>query len=356
MSATTESPSTSTADSSSGDAATTATSTTASGTESTGGEDGCALSGQTGACTDVTECGPGSLSVLGTCDDVPSVQCCLDGAVSCSVDAAPGLCLPVAQCPRGLDQTPGLCPGAADVQCCSDPAGACDPDAAPLPNEGLVEVAWDPTCPAGMIAIDAFCIDRHEASLVVVDGDGDVVSSHSPYVHPVVDVRAVSIEGAVPQGYVDADTAAAACAAADKRLCTDAEWLRACRGRADHTYPYGDDLEPGVCNDARAQHPAVEYFGTADAWIWSQLGHPCILQVPDGVQTTGAHPGCVSDDGAFDMVGNLHEWTADPAGTFRGGFFVDTVLNGPGCGYATTAHDRSHWDYSTGFRCCASPT
>lgn len=53
------------------------------------------------------------------------------------------------------------------------------------------------------------------------------------------------------------------------------------------------------------------------------------------------------------MMGNLHEWTADPAGTFRGGFYVDTLLNGPGCLYKTTAHDIHHWDYSTGFRCCA---
>ena len=53
------------------------------------------------------------------------------------------------------------------------------------------------------------------------------------------------------------------------------------------------------------------------------------------------------------MMGNLHEWTADPDGTFRGGFYVDTVINGPGCLYATTAHATSHWDYSTGFRCCA---
>jgi hypothetical protein len=52
-------------------------------------------------------------------------------------------------------------------------------------------------------------------------------------------------------------------------------------------------------------------------------------------------------------MGNLHEWTADPAGTFRGGFFVDTRVNGNGCLYRTTAHDTSHWDYSTGFRCCA---
>jgi formylglycine-generating enzyme required for sulfatase activity len=55
----------------------------------------------------------------------------------------------------------------------------------------------------------------------------------------------------------------------------------------------------------------------------------------------------------LDLMGNLHEWTADPAGTFRGGFYVDTVRNGPGCLYRTTAHDVGHRDYSTGFRCCA---
>lgn len=342
-------------DSSTSTTSTTSTTGAFESTTTTGGDLACSLSGQPGTCIDVTTCPASSLSVLGTCEDVPAIQCCLPDAVSCSVDAAPGLCLPSAQCPPGLERTAGLCPGDADVQCCTDPSRACDPDAAPTPNDGLAEVSWDPACPAGMIPIDDFCIDRHEASLVVLDGDGAVIGSHSPYAHPTGDVRAVSLEGAVPQGYIDGDTAAAACAAAGKRLCDDDEWLRACRGAAGHVYPYGDALEPGTCNDARAQHPAVEYFGTNDPSIWSQLGNPCILQVPDGVQTTGAHVGCVSDDGAFDMVGNLHEWTADPAGTFRGGFFVDTALNGPGCTYATTAHDRSHWDYSTGFRCCAAP-
>ena len=53
------------------------------------------------------------------------------------------------------------------------------------------------------------------------------------------------------------------------------------------------------------------------------------------------------------MMGNLHEWVADASGTFRGGFYADTSRNGPGCLYRTTAHNRQHWDYSTGFRCCA---
>lgn len=136
-------------------------------------------------------------------------------------------------------------------------------------------------------------------------------------------------------------------------LCTDAEWLRACQGPAGTTYPYGDTREPGVCNDAREQHPAVEYFGTSEDWIWSMLGHPCINQLPDSVAPTGGHAGCVTAEGAFDMMGNLHEWTSAASGTFRGGFYVDTAINGQGCLYRTTAHSRGHWDYSTGFRCCA---
>ena len=108
-------------------------------------------------------------------------------------------------------------------------------------------------------------------------------------------------------------------------------------------------------DDARDQHPAIEYFGTTEDWIWSMLGHPCLNQLPDSLDRTGGNPDCESPDGPLDMMGNLHEWTADPAGTFRGGFYVDTMINGEGCLYTTTAHDTGHWDYSTGFRCCSDP-
>ena len=147
--------------------------------------------------------------------------------------------------------------------------------------------------------------------------------------------------------------AAAACSLAGKRLCSDDEWLRACRGAGASIYPFGDVAMPGTCNDARTCHPAIQYFESSADWIWSELGHPCLNQLPAGLAATGAHQGCVSEDGAFDMMGNLHEWTADPGGTFRGGFYVDTAINGPGCTYRTTAHTVTYWDYSTGFRCCA---
>jgi hypothetical protein len=271
----------------------------------------------------------------------------------CSVSGVPGTCELVSTC-AGMS-TPGFCPGPRDVQCCTariDAGPGCDPSVRRFPNEGLVEAPGDPGCPSGMLRVGTFCIDRYEASLVRVD-DG---TSLSPFHNPgTTRARAVSIAGAIPQGYINGRQAAAACMEAGKRLCTDTEWLRACRGPSSTTYPYGNTRMPGVCNDARAVHPAVERFGTSADWIWSRLGDACINQLPDSLAPTGAHPGCVSAEGPFDMMGNLHEWTADPAGTFRGGFYVDTYRNGEGCLYRTTAHDVGHWDYSTGFRCCADP-
>jgi hypothetical protein len=273
-------------------------------------------------------------------------------APSCTANGIPGSCIDVADCRDTRAPTPGLCAGSASIECCTPRFAdsiTCDPNARPLPNACLTEEMGDPGCPPGMAHVDTFCVDRFEAALVE-----DGVGSWSPYVNPAGHtVRAVSLRGAVPQGYISQVEAAAACQAAGKRLCSDAEWLRACQGPSTTTYPYGNTREPGTCNDARAQHPAIELYGTSDSWIYSHLDSPCLNQEAAGLAATGSHAGCVTTEGAFDMMGNLHEWTADPAGTFRGGYYVDTVLNGNGCLYATTAHDVSYWDYSTGFRCCA---
>ena len=179
------------------------------------------------------------------------------------------------------------------------------------------------------------------------------LSPWSPYLNPgTTPVSAVSLAGAVPQSNISGTQAAAACAAAGKRLCTDGEWLRVCQGPQGRTYPYGDTRMPGVCNDARAVNPAVAYFGSSDPSVFSMVGNACIDQQPGSLARTGAYSGCVTAEGAFDMMGNLQEWTADPAGTMRGGDYADTTLNGDACLYVTTAHDTTYWDYSTGFRCC----
>ncbi len=229
----------------------------------------------------------------------------------------------------------------------------CEDGDAPFANPVLEEAAGDPGCPAGMAAVEDYCIDRYEAMLAEVLPD-ESLAPWPPFVSPDgARVRALSVAGAIPQGYIDQIDAADACWEAGKRLCADDEWLRACQGPAGQTYPYGAELEPGRCNDARGCHPVVQYFETDDPWIWSELGHECINQLPEGLARTGALAECQSAEGVLDLMGNLHEWTDDPEGTFRGGFYVDTVQNGPGCLYQTTAHNVWHWDYSTGFRCCA---
>ncbi|MEM9073145.1 MAG: SUMF1/EgtB/PvdO family nonheme iron enzyme [Myxococcota bacterium] len=278
----------------------------------------------------------------------------MDEGTPCTVGGVSGTCEPVSTC-DGIS-TPGFCPGPAEIQCCTTPsAGACDPAAMPTPNAGLLEETGDPGCPAGMVDLGAFCMDRFEASLVVVDDSGAAVGSWSPFHNPGTRrVAAVSLRNAIPQGYINGRQAADACAVAGKRLCTNTEWLAACQGSAGRTYPYGTSRRAGICNDARATHPAVERFGTSADWIWSELDDACINQIPDSLARTGSHPECVTPEGVLDLMGNLHEWTSDASGVFRGGFYADTRINGEGCLYRTTAHSTGHFDYSTGFRCCAS--
>ncbi len=44
---------------------------------------------------------------------------------------------------------------------------------------------------------------------------------------------------------------------------------------------------------------------SSDDSIWSMLDNVCIGQQENTVEVAGAHAGCVSDDGAYDMMGNL---------------------------------------------------
>lgn len=262
----------------------------------------------------------------------------------------------------GVDSTVDA--GDAVVSMDGADAAWCPTDPTARPNEGLVEEAGAPGCPKGMAKIASICVDRFEASIVIVEAGKE--SSWSPYYPPPSGktYRAVSLRGAVPQGYVSGAQAKIACEASGKRLCTNDEWLRACQGPSTFTYPYGNTRMPGVCNDARTPHPAISCFGTSASWIYSELDYPGINQQATTVDRTGSNTGCVTSEGLYDMMGNLHEWIwddptkySDPvkAIDFRGGFYADTKVNGDGCLYRTTAHSFTHWDYSTGFRCCADP-
>jgi hypothetical protein len=202
-----------------------------------------------------------------------------------------------------------------------------------------------------------FCMDRYEASVDVVDGRGRTIRRHSPYHTASAGqrLRARSRRGVVPQGYFSRDQAEAACRVAGKRLCTDQEWVTACKGRRPTLFPYGREHQPGRCNDQGVSPLRKIHGGDVSKKTFGMraMNDPRLNQVPGSVARTGQFGRCRNSFGLYDMVGNLHEWTAARGGTFRGGYYLDTEENGQGCDYVTTAHDGTYHDYSTGFRCCS---
>jgi sulfatase modifying factor 1 len=217
------------------------------------------------------------------------------------------------------------------------------------------DLASDGACPPAMAHVVLFCIDRWEASLVLVGPSGDETPL-SPY-ETVNDrkVKAVSLRGVVPHGYVSQLDAKAACDAAGKRLCQEDEWVAACKGPQKTTFPYGNTREPGRCNGEATISPLSFMPANQQFPDMTNMNNPKLDQLPGTLTKTGERAGCTNAYGVFDMVGNLHEWvSADKiwGAEFLGGYFRDTAENGDGCNYKTTAHQDFYHDYSTGFRCC----
>jgi Sulfatase-modifying factor enzyme 1 len=161
-------------------------------------------------------------------------------------------------------------------------------------------------CPDDSVQVGPACVDKYEAS-VYSTTDSSLVKriqkgkarSASDLVGAVqhgvgfddygtgcpddaagcTDYYAVSIPNNLPSTYITWFQAQAACRNAGKRLASNAEWQAAAYGTPD----------PGTDN------------GTTDCNVSSVF-----VPLP-----TGSRSGCVSDVGAFDMVGNLFEWVAD---------------------------------------------
>jgi formylglycine-generating enzyme len=237
-----------------------------------------------------------------------------------------------------------------------------------------------PPCPPEMIPVGKrVCIDRWEAHLVVAEGEGTAPWPHWQRPEKGRAYQARSAAGAFPQGYISRVEAAAACKGAGKRLCRMSEWRQACEGATRRTYPYGSRRVEGRCNSGKP-HLLQARFGMNPA-LWKYDEHfndPALNQLEGWLAPSGAHDGCVSDAGVYDLVGNLHEWVADTVdegfmerldsegvsrrkqpwhtgnGVFLGGFFSTQSQLGSGCRFTTVAHEPAYHDYSTGFRCCAA--
>lgn len=97
--------------------------------------------------------------------------------------------------------------------------------------------------------------------------------------------------GVRPWHTVKWEDADAACDAIGWRLCTGEELLGACSGDDGFAYAYGDMFEAGGCNVREAFRAEGDALGS---------------EAP-----TGSFERCESPSGAFDVNGNLWEWTAD---------------------------------------------
>ena len=135
------------------------------------------------------------------------------------------------------------------------------------------------SCSAEMVAVGSLCVDRYEASLWDAASGGTQIPA-STCLADGSDcgadglnqaIFAQSVAGVLPAAAPSWFQASIACANVGKRLPSSAEWQMAAAG-----------TDANSCN------------------------------VTSGaLANTGASADCVSTAGAFDMVGNLWEWTAD---------------------------------------------
>lgn len=140
-------------------------------------------------------------------------------------------------------------------------------------------------------------------------------------------------EGAIPLTNVSQSEARSLCEKTGKRLCTELEWERACKGPANHVYAWGDKYRADMC----------------------QLG-TTILPRPSGMKV-----GCHSEFGVYDLHGGVLEWTAS---TYRRGSMEGRVTLRGGNGIAgeligrcanTEPGDPNTRTLEIGFRCCQGP-
>jgi formylglycine-generating enzyme required for sulfatase activity len=195
-----------------------------------------------------------------------------------------------------------------------------DPSLAPIPAA---------PCPDDMVAIDDFCMDRYEAP---------------------------NVAGEKPLAMQTAPDGESWCNAHGKRLCTEAEWVRACQGPNLLPYPYGTTYRKGTCDDDKL-------------WIapdWTTLGTwPSAAAMAEAerlyqADPSGARTGCVSAEGVYDLTGNVAEWVVrsfDHANNYSHvmkGCYWSGCYGGspPSCGFTNPAHPGTFRSYEAGFRCC----
>jgi len=236
-------------------------------------------------------------------DITPDTLPLVDTTVQMTAEVLVAATLPLAD--ATTSPADAVAPSVDTVVAVADTAEA--PDAAP-PSDFVPTDPAKVSCPGGMAKM------KRKIQVTLAGGakvdDWEVVC---------IDLYEYPGAGAPPRTGIDISGARGACIAKGKRLCTRSEWRRACGGK----YPYGSSYDASACASAHDDGS------------------------PGAVVAAGSKRGCRSPSGAFDMVGNVAEWTSD--GTVNGG---SAYKNGAD-GTCSSGSKRVGGAPYVGFRCCA---
>lgn len=136
--------------------------------------------------------------------------------------------------------------------------------------------------------------------------------------------------GKLPVTAVSWAKAKRSCEALGKRLCSEVEWERACKGPGNARFPFGNAVRKGACNVEDGGRP----------------------------KTAGSYDSCVSGYGVNDMSGNVAEWTASRWSAeisdrvVKGGA-ADQAIHASRCSARINEASGAR-DDALGFRCCVS--
>jgi len=207
-----------------------------------------------------------------------------------------------------------------------------------LPDEG----------PEYKLTLPAFYIDKYEVTNLQYKTFIDATQRKSPKHFR----NRTFPDGKVdhPVTYVSWYDADAYCHWAGKRLPTEEEWEKAARSSDGRNYPWGNDF-------------AIDRANTPQRWM--------VLEQEGDTTPVGSFPSGVNAYGAYDMSGNVWEWTSSwytphPGNTritenygekykvLKGGSWWDCTFYK--CGISAPSYNRSFFLQSTknksfGFRC-----
>lgn len=171
--------------------------------------------------------------------------------------------------------------------------------------------------PQRELELDAYFVDRTEVTQAQYHAFVEATGHPVPFVEREWARLYNWKEGRPPPGLaehpvvlVSYDDAVAYCRWARKSLPTEAEWEKAARGPRGSRYPWGANWDRSRLNSAARW--SVHELDTIELWKawWDDVYHGTLRGEVVTTMPVGSFPAGASPYGAFDMAGNVFEWTA----------------------------------------------